>query len=41
MRDRARWFQSLSLQQSAQPFAKFARRGLNHPRRDFFASDFQ
>jgi hypothetical protein len=41
MRNRSRWFQALALQQRAQPFSQLATSGVNHPRRDFFASDFE
>jgi hypothetical protein len=41
MRDRSGGFEALALQQSVQAFAQFAGGGINHPRRDFFASDFE
>src|SRR5208337_2868228 len=41
MRNRSGWFETLALQQRAQALAQLASGGVNHPRRDFFASDFE
>ena len=41
MRNRSGWFEALALQQRVQAFAQLARSGVNHPRRNFFASDFK
>jgi hypothetical protein len=41
MRNRSSGFEALALQQRVQAFAQFARGDINHPRRDFFASDFK
>jgi hypothetical protein len=40
MRNLSGGFEALALQQRVQALAQLARRGINHPRRDFFASDF-
>jgi hypothetical protein len=40
MRDYTGWFEAFALQEGAQAFLQLARGGVNHPRRDFFASDF-
>jgi hypothetical protein len=41
MRNRAGWFEALALEQRAHAFSQLARSGVNHPRRNFFASDFE
>jgi hypothetical protein len=41
MRNLAGWVEALALQQRAQAISQLQRSGVNHPRRDFFASDFE
>jgi hypothetical protein len=41
MRNRSGGFEPLALQQRIHAFAELAGGGINHPRRDFFASDFK
>jgi hypothetical protein len=41
MRNRSSWIETLALQERVQAFAQFTRGRVNHPRRNFFASDFE